>query len=134
MITTDCTTPRLRPARPAAGDRTATVPPASPPAARSAPRGCQERLHLARQALMQERALGGDYYPCDDEIISDWAAIRNRSGPAHAGVIELLDDFLIRHLDTVRDLMLRARCGRAPTRLLDELEHAVAAACDQLSA
>ncbi len=86
-----------------------------------------ERLRQAAAVLRQERAPGADYYPADDEIISAWAAAKHAGGGERGAWPVQLDRFLAAHLDCVRDLMLRARSGRAPARLLDELESAVAA-------
>jgi hypothetical protein len=85
-----------------------------------------ERLRQAAALLRQERAPGADYYPADDEIIGAWAAAKHAAGEARDAWPGQLDRFLSAYLDSVRDLMLRARSGRAPARLLDELESAVA--------
>jgi hypothetical protein len=76
--------------------------------------------------LRQERAPGADYYPADDEIIIAWAAAKRAGGDGQDAWPGQLDRFLAAYLDSVRDLMLRARGGRAPARLLDELASAVA--------
>jgi hypothetical protein len=85
-----------------------------------------ERLRSAALVLAQERAPGADYYPSDDEIIGAWAAAKDAAGDGHSAWPAQLDRFLAAYLDQVRDLMLRARGGRAPARLLDELASAVA--------
>ena len=92
-----------------------------------------ERLRQAAAVLRQERAPGADYYPADDEIIGAWAAAKRAAGEARDAWPGQLDRFLAAHLDCVRDLMLRARCGRAPSRLLDELASAVAAELARLA-
>jgi hypothetical protein len=89
-----------------------------------------ERLRQAAAVLRQERAPGADYYPADDEIIQAWAAAKDAAGGGQGDWPGQLDRFLAAYLDCVRDLMLRARSGRAPARLLDELESAV---CAQLA-
>ena len=86
-----------------------------------------QRLRQALQLLRQERAPGADYYPADDEIIGAWAAAKHAAGGELGAWPGQLDRFLVAYLDSVRDLMLRARGGRAPARLLDELESAIAA-------
>ena len=92
-----------------------------------------ERLRQAAAVLRQERAPGADYYPADDEIIGAWAAAKLAAGGEAGAWPGQLDRFLAAWLDSVRDLMLRARSGRAPARLLDELESAVAAELARLA-
>jgi hypothetical protein len=118
-------------------------PPAAPPRRRRRlsshhPAGstatvAAERLRQAAAVLRQERAPGADYYPADDEIIGAWAAAKHAGGDAQGAWPGQLDRFLAAHLDSVRDLMLRARCGRAPARLLDELAAAIAAELARLA-
>jgi hypothetical protein len=80
------------------------------------------RLHHVLRLLGQERVPGGDYYPADDAVLSDWVATKQHCRADRGAASDHLDTFLICHLETVRDLMVRACSGRAPGRLLDEIE------------
>jgi hypothetical protein len=94
----------------------------------------RQRLRQALAVLRQERAPGGDYYPGDDEILTAWAATRERLRADRELALDHLDHFLRTHLGTLRDLMQRACFGRAPAPLLDELEAIVAAELRRLEA
>lgn len=86
------------------------------------------RFYQVLRLLGQERAPGGDYYPSDDDILRDWAVTRRHCADDRHAAARHLDSFLICHLGTVRDLMVRAACGHAPGRLLDEIEAEVSLA------
>lgn len=88
----------------------------------------RERLRDALALLREERAPGGDYYPGDGEILAAWTETRERLQAERDLVIDHLDHFLRAHFEALRDLLERARWGRAPARLLDELEATLAGA------
>ncbi|MBA3685560.1 MAG: hypothetical protein H0W72_10025 [Planctomycetes bacterium] len=83
------------------------------------------RLHAGLTLLRQERAPIADYQPADAPFVEAWRETRDRCANDHERALDHLDRFLHAHLGDLADLVRRARDGRGPTPLLDQIERAL---------
>jgi hypothetical protein len=89
-----------------------------------------DRLRATLDLIGQERWPGGDYHPADATIIDAWDATRLQVEHDPDAAIDHLDTFVRTHQGDLRDLMIRARYGQAPTRLLGQVAAAITGVLD----
>ena len=86
-----------------------------------------DRLRTTLDLIGQEFWPGGDYHPADATVIDAWDATRAALDRDPDAAIDHLDTFVRTHHGDLRDLMIRARNGHAPTRLLQQVATAITA-------
>ena len=87
-----------------------------------------DRLRATLHLIGREHWHGGDYHPADAAIIDAWDATRHQVEHDPDAAIDHLDTFVRTHQGELRDLMLRARDGHAPARLLRQVTTAITSA------
>ena len=80
-----------------------------------------DRLRATVDLIGHERWPGGDYHPADADVIDAWDATRADVARDPDAAIDHLDTFVRTRQGELRDLMIRAQCGQAPTRLLTQV-------------
>ena len=85
-----------------------------------------DRLRATLDLIGQEPWPGGDYHPADAEVIAAWGATHAEVARDPDAAIDHLDTFVRVHQGDLRDLMLRARNGQAPARLLHDIAAVIA--------
>ena len=86
-----------------------------------------DRLRATLDLIGQERWPGGDYHPADADVINAWDATRAEITRDPDAAIDHLDTFVRTRQGELRDLMIRARYGHAPTRLLTQVAMTITA-------
>jgi len=86
-----------------------------------------DRLRATLDLIGQEDWPGGDYHPADADVINAWDATRAEVTRDPDAAIDHLDTFVRTHQGDLRDLMIRARYGQAPTRLLAQVATTITA-------
>ena len=86
-----------------------------------------DRLRTTLDLIGQELWPGGDYHPADATVIDAWDATRADLERDPEAAIDHLDTFVRTHQGELRDLMIRAQYGQAPTRLLAQVATAITA-------
>lgn len=84
-----------------------------------------DRLRATLDLIGQERWPGGDYHPADADVIDAWDATRAQLDHDPDAAIDHLDTFVRTRQGELRDLMIRARYGQAPTRMLTQIAAAI---------
>jgi hypothetical protein len=84
-----------------------------------------DRLRATLDLIGQERWPGGDYHPADADVITAWDATRADLARDPDAAIDHLDTFVRTRQGELRDLMIRAQYGQAPTRLLTQVATAI---------
>jgi len=74
-----------------------------------------------------DRAPTADYAPGDLPFLEAWADARQRAAADRSAATTVIDTFLAHHFDDLRDLAVRARDGRAPGPVLDDIARVLAA-------
>ncbi len=90
----------------------------------------RDRLRTTLDLIGQDFWPGGDYHPADAPVLDAWNATRLQLAQDPAAAIDHLDTFVRTHHGDLRDLMLRAHQGHAPTRLLQQVATAITAGLD----
>lgn len=83
----------------------------------------QEAFHLCTT----DRTAAADFYPGDATFIEAWTATRQAAAHDRGAAPTIIDNFLRGHLDELRDLARRARFGRGPGPVLDDIARTLAA-------
>lgn len=89
-------------------------------------------LRLARRVeawclCTADRAPTADYAPGDLPFLEAWDHARERAAADRSHAEVVIDTFLAHYLDDLRDLARRARDGRAPGPVLDDIARVLSA-------
>lgn len=85
------------------------------------------RREEAFRLCTAERVPGADLLPADLPFLEAWTTTRDAAAGDRARAIDIIDGFLRAFLGDLRDLALRARVGRAPAPVLDDIARTLAA-------